>query len=77
MPFLTAKALEIDPDGMAFLRAVIRPDYELEQTAPPRPPRPSMDPQPFEPAAQGKADAPGCGPVRTGSRRTRRLSIAF
>jgi hypothetical protein len=26
MPFLDAKALETDPDGMAFLRAVLKPD---------------------------------------------------
>jgi hypothetical protein len=33
MPFLDAKALEIDPDGMAFLRAVIRPSSDKEEPA--------------------------------------------
>ena len=36
MPVLDAKALETDPDGMAFLRSVIRPDFEQEQAALPR-----------------------------------------
>ena len=33
MPFLDAKALETDPDGMAFLRSVIRPNFEQEEAA--------------------------------------------
>ena len=36
MPFLDAKALEIDPEGMAFLRSVIRPTFEQEEAASPR-----------------------------------------
>ena len=35
MPFLNAKALETDPDGMAFLRSVIRPGFEQEEAASP------------------------------------------
>jgi hypothetical protein len=31
MPVLDAKALDIDPAGMAFLRAVLRPDFEHEE----------------------------------------------
>ena len=31
MPVLDAKALDIDPAGMAFLRAVVRPDFEHEE----------------------------------------------
>ncbi len=31
MPFLDAKALETDPDGMAFLRSVIRPNSEQRE----------------------------------------------
>jgi hypothetical protein len=31
MPILDAKALETDPEGMAFLRAVIRPKSEKEE----------------------------------------------
>jgi hypothetical protein len=33
MPFLDATALENDPEGMAFLRAVIRPSSEKEEGA--------------------------------------------
>jgi hypothetical protein len=33
MPVLDAKALDIDPAGMAFLRAVVRPDFEHEEAA--------------------------------------------
>jgi hypothetical protein len=33
MPFLDAKALENDPDGMVFLRSVIRPTFEQEEDA--------------------------------------------
>lgn len=46
MPFLTAKALEIDPDGMAFLSAVIRPDLERETAA--RPPERKTTPLAFQ-----------------------------
>ena len=35
MPFLNAKALETDPEGMAFLRSVIRPTFEQEEAASP------------------------------------------
>jgi hypothetical protein len=31
MPFLDAKALHTDQDGMAFLRSVIRPTFEQEE----------------------------------------------
>lgn len=34
MPFLDAKALETDPEGMAFLRAVIGPKNRRKQPAP-------------------------------------------
>lgn len=33
MPFLDAKALETDPDGMAFLRSVIGGDREQDKPA--------------------------------------------
>ena len=33
MPFLDAKALDVDPEGMAFLRSVIRPNFEREEVA--------------------------------------------
>jgi hypothetical protein len=33
MPVLDAKALETDPEGMAFLRAVIRPKSEKGEPA--------------------------------------------
>ena len=33
MPFLDAKALETDPDGMAFLRAVLTPTAKKQGTA--------------------------------------------
>jgi hypothetical protein len=35
VPFLDAKALDIDPDGMAFLRAVIRPNFDREEAVVP------------------------------------------
>jgi hypothetical protein len=38
MPFLDAKALETDPDGMAFLRAVLRQD-----AGPASPARPHLE----------------------------------
>jgi hypothetical protein len=34
MPFLDANALETDPEGMAFLRAVLRPSAEKQGSAP-------------------------------------------
>jgi hypothetical protein len=40
MPFLNAEALETDPDGMAFLRAVIRPTFAQEEAASPPVSRP-------------------------------------
>ena len=36
MPFLDAKALETDPDGMAFLRSVISGDREQDKQPRPR-----------------------------------------
>ena len=36
MPFLDAKALDNDPDGMAFLRSVIRPNSAQEEAVSPR-----------------------------------------
>jgi hypothetical protein len=55
MPFLDAKALENDLQGMAFLRAVIKPGPEKEEAAP----RPSLrtDQLRAEAAAPGQADA--------------------
>lgn len=35
MPFLDAKALETDPDGMAFLRSVIRPNFKQDEAVAP------------------------------------------
>jgi hypothetical protein len=46
MPFLDAKALETDPEGMAFLRSVIRPNFKEEEAASPlvrQEPRPLDD----------------------------------
>jgi hypothetical protein len=34
MPILDAKALETDPEGMAFLRAVLKPAAEKQGSAP-------------------------------------------
>lgn len=66
MPVLDARALESDPDGMAFLRAVIRPTAERDSTVSGRPSgrkpkrsEPAFDPQgevPLVPAAS-KVDA--------------------
>ena len=61
MPFLDAKALETDPDGMAFLRAVIRPDFEREPAAPSLP---LQDSQPGEVLKQGQPDVAGA-PIRS------------
>jgi hypothetical protein len=54
MPFLDAKALENDPDGMAFLRAVIKPGPEKDEAAL----RPSLrsDPLQAEASPPGRAD---------------------
>ena len=60
MPFLDAKALETDPDGMAFLRAVIRPGFEREPAAS----RPRQDPHPPEARNQGQPDGAGT-PIRS------------
>jgi hypothetical protein len=38
MPFLDAKALETDADGMAFLRSVIHPKSRLNEAARGSPP---------------------------------------
>ena len=62
MPFLDAKALETDPDGMAFLRPVIRRDFEQEEAAVPR--LVGKGPQPFEAPSRGEAKAPR-SPVRS------------
>jgi hypothetical protein len=63
VPFLDAKALETDPDGMAFLRSVIRPDFAQEQAALARLPR--KDP-PLEAGSADPTDAPR-PPVRSES----------
>ena len=52
MPFLDAKALETDPDGMAFLRSVISGDREDNQ---PRP-RPLGETLPVGTPTPGQAD---------------------
>ena len=62
VPFLDAKALETDPHGMAFLRSVIRPDFEREPDAGACPPLPRKEPEPFEPGPQGVADPPRIRP---------------
>jgi hypothetical protein len=54
MPFLDAKALETDPDGMAFLRSVIEPGLEKEEAA--LRPLLRQDLPPVA-AAHGRADA--------------------
>jgi hypothetical protein len=56
VPFLDARALDTDPDGMAFLRAVIRPE--------PAVPSPGKEPQPFAIVSQGDPDSPK-PPVRS------------
>jgi hypothetical protein len=38
MPVLEAKAIDLDPEGLAFLRRVIRPDFERELAADNAPP---------------------------------------
>jgi hypothetical protein len=56
MPVLTAKALETDPEGMAFLRSVIRPTFEQEEaTSPPVAKVPQQAP---EAAPRDAAEAP-------------------
>jgi hypothetical protein len=60
VPFLDAKALDTDPDGMAFLRAVIRPHFEQEEAA--QPPL-RMETRPSE-AAKARADG-AKDPVRS------------
>ena len=55
MPFLDAKALETDPDGMAFLRSVIKTGLEKEEAA--LRPLLRQDPPPVAAAALGRADA--------------------
>ena len=60
MPVLDAKALETDPDGMAFLRSVIRPDFEREPRA--CPPLPRSQPEAFAPAWPGPAEPPSSRP---------------
>ena len=53
MPFLDAKALDTDPVGMAFLRAVIRPNFEQENAG--QPPL-RTEPRPAE--SKDRADGP-------------------
>ena len=60
MPFLDAKALETDPDGMAFLRSVIRPKFEKEEAASTR----SDAPPTAQPAQRDPAE-PEPAPVRS------------
>jgi hypothetical protein len=55
VPFLNAKALDIDPDGMAFLRAVIRPDFEREESVLPAL---RKEPAPCESVSQNQAEPP-------------------
>ena len=55
MPFLNAKALDTDPDGMAFLRAVIRPDFEREEAVLPAL---RKGPEPRKPVSQNEAEPP-------------------
>ena len=56
MPFLDAKALETDPDGMAFLRSVISGDGDRDKPARPR--LPGKKP-PIEPIRPAHADLAG------------------
>jgi hypothetical protein len=71
MPFLDAKALETDPEGLAFLRAVLKPaakramsDLQIAAAAEPRqafaPPRPPQGeaPPPILREATAAAPAP-------------------
>jgi hypothetical protein len=55
VPFLDAKALDTDPDGMAFLRAVIRPDFEREEAV--LPPR-RKEPEPCARVSQEQTESP-------------------
>ena len=61
MPFLDAKALEIDPEGMAFLRSILKPETAEVRPAPslPVPGLPSsVTAAPEERAAPRGPDAP-------------------
>ena len=60
MPFLDAKALKTDPDGMAFLRSVISPD--LEQKEPASPAHTDLRRR-FEVPLEVKSHVPGTTPV--------------
>jgi len=64
MPVLDAKALETDPEGMAFLRSVLRPtpDKEAYANADERPA------QTFPLAPPPDADKPRIGRFRRGGR---------
>ena len=55
MPFLNAKALETDPEGMAFLRSVIRPTFEQEEAASPPVSRADLKRR-FDPAPPAEAE---------------------
>jgi hypothetical protein len=65
MPFLDAKALETDPEGMAFLRCVIRqrPNREAQAEAPAAEPT-SQHPIDTDLASDESA-APAAAPQRT------------
>jgi hypothetical protein len=57
MPFLDAKALETDPEGMAFLRAVLGPARGQDGPGfrPAARPEPSL---PFDASLPGEAEVP-------------------
>jgi hypothetical protein len=57
MPFLDAKALETDPDGLAFLRAVLKP---AAQRAPsdPHGTAPAASRPPFLPPSPPQGEMP-------------------
>ena len=55
MPFLDAKALETDPEGMAFLRSVIGPHARRRKAAPKAPP--AEDRQEVNAASPGQGQA--------------------
>jgi hypothetical protein len=87
MPFLDAKALEIDPEGMAFLRSILKPETAEVRPAPSLPvpglPSPATA-APEERAAPRGPDAPTArvrsvrrsGELsRTGSGQARKRSV--
>ena len=58
MPCLDAKALETDPEGMAFLRSVLRPDAGATQTVP-------LLPEPAASSSVVLAPVPAALPAKT------------